>query len=191
MWVENPETAERERRAVEMRTAGATYREIGEELGVNPSSAFRMVRRALDRVPAEAVGDLRSLQLVRLEELWRKLAGILEEAADNPERQFRTIDTMLKVLVREARLMGLDAPPKRVVEVVTDELLQKLIAEERRAIAAQQALLDSLGDDGRGPDVEAEVEAPSGEVGDPGPDPDRASRIPGCAQHNRAWFAQI
>ena len=52
-WVESPETVERERRAVEMRAGGATYREIGDELGVSPSSAFRMVKRALDRVPAE------------------------------------------------------------------------------------------------------------------------------------------
>ena len=54
---------------------------------------------------------------------------------------------MLKVLVREARLVGLDAPPKRVVEVVTDELLQRLIAEEQQALVAQRALLDSWGDD--------------------------------------------
>ena len=54
-----------------------------------------------------------------------------------------SIDVMLKVLVREARLMGPDAPPKRVVEVVTDEPLQRLIAEEQHAIAAQRALRDS------------------------------------------------
>ena len=144
MWVESPETVERERRAVEMRAGGATYREIGDEMGVNPSSAFRMVKRALDRVPAEAVGDLRSLQLLRLEELWRRLAGILEGTAGKPELELRTIDAMLKVLVREARLMGLDAPPKRVVEVVTDELLQRLIAEEQQAIAAQQRLISEM-----------------------------------------------
>ena len=81
-----------------------------------------------------------------LEELWRRLPGILEGAAGKPELELRAIDAMLKVLVHEARLMGLDAPPKRMGEVVTDELLQRLIAEEPRAIAAQRALLDSWGD---------------------------------------------
>ena len=144
MYVEAPGTADRERRAVEMRTRGMTYREIGEALGVNPASAQRMVRRALARVPAEAVNDLRALNLFRLEELWRRLGEILEDAADNPDRQLRTIDRMLAVMIREASLMGLDAPPKRVAAVVTDELLEKLIEEEQRALEAEQERLALL-----------------------------------------------
>ncbi len=144
MFVENPGTVERERQAVEMRTRGMTYREIGEALGVNPASAHRMVSRALARVPAEAVNDLRALNLFRLEELWRRLGEILEDAADNPDLQLRTIDRMLAVMIREASLMGLDSPPKRVVAVVTDELLEKLIEEEQRALEAEQERLALL-----------------------------------------------
>ena len=145
--MEARDTVDRERRAVEMRTRGMTYREIGEALGVNPASAHRMVSRALARVPAEAVNDLRALNLLRLEELWRRLGGILEDAADDPDRQLRTIDRMMAVMERTARLMGLDAPPKRVVAVVTDELLEELIEEEQRAIEAQRDLLTLLADD--------------------------------------------
>ena len=147
MYVEARDTVDRERRAVEMRTRGMTYREIGESLGVNPASAHRMVSRALARVPAEAVNDLRALNLLRLEELWRRLGGILEDAADDPDRQLRTIDRMLAVMIREASLMGLDAPPKRVVAVVTDELLEKLIEEEQRALEAEQERLALLNED--------------------------------------------
>ncbi len=146
MFVENPGTVERERRAVEMRARGATYREITQELGVDTASAHRMVSRALARVPAEAVKDLRALELLRLEELWRLLARIIQSAVDKPELQLRTIDRMMAVMERTARLMGLDAPPKRVVEVVTDEVLERLIDEEQRAIQAQRDLLTLLAD---------------------------------------------
>ena len=53
----------------------------GPKTRVNPNSAFRVVIRAVDHVPAEAVDDLRSLRLVPFEEFWRRLAGLIEGAA--------------------------------------------------------------------------------------------------------------
>lgn len=102
-------------RALELRLAGATYRQIGKAIGVGPSRAFRYVQHVLAEVAArseEKADELKRLEDQRLDALllswWgRATAGDKDAAA-----------IALRVLERRAKLHGLDAPAKS--DVTTD-----------------------------------------------------------------------
>lgn len=63
-------TAERQRQAVQMRLAGASYRAIAQALGyADPSGALRAVRSGMKDLRQESAEDLRDVQLARLDSL--------------------------------------------------------------------------------------------------------------------------
>lgn len=102
---------EREKKALELRKAGATYAQIAEKLGYSdPKSAWHAVMRALDRLPREDAEKVRRLELSRLDtialRLWRK---IVEEG------DIQAVNAYLRVMERRARYLGLDAPEKKAL----------------------------------------------------------------------------
>lgn len=122
-------TREREKQALSMRRAGATYQQIADALEYgNPSNAHRAVFRALDRIPVEDAKELRTVECARLDALqaahWRLAVG----------GNTKNARIILQVMERRARLLGLDAPTK--VEL-TDDMDAQI-----RALAAE------LGNDG-------------------------------------------
>ena len=134
-----PEQAERYREVVRLRALGLTFDEIAQRVGYSDrSSAKNAYEAALRRYGREAVDDLRELEGIRLEDLWRRLMARLgsgEEFTVNELAQL--LSAGVRVSQRRSNLYGLDAP--RQVElsgvggapIVTDvgELLkQKLVA---------------------------------------------------------------
>jgi Homeodomain-like domain len=135
---------QREARAVQLRTAGATYQQIGDRLGCSESRAWRIVQRALDRMVREPADQLRQLELARLDQLWIEATKVLHRSHitvsngrvaldprtgqpledDGPVLQ--AIDRLLKIMERRARLLGLDAPTR--VNVITEDMLDAEIA---------------------------------------------------------------
>lgn len=103
------EAREHEQRAVALRKAHATYRQIGTELGISHVSAYRAVKRALAEIEsetAESAAELKRLELERLDAMglaiWERVrAGEVE-----------AIDRALKVSAARRSLLGLDAPSK-------------------------------------------------------------------------------
>lgn len=97
----------KEIKALRLRLAGMHYQEIADEVGYkSPSGAQQAVERAMRKLPLEDAGKLREKQLRQLAELqrsnWpRALKG--SPAAAN---------VIIRCMVREARLHGLDAPRK-------------------------------------------------------------------------------
>ena len=73
------QAAEREKAAFALRIAGATYAQIGAQLGVTGCAAHKMVKRVLERTrgetDAEAV-ELRRLETERLDALQVALWGL-------------------------------------------------------------------------------------------------------------------
>jgi len=63
------------------------------------------------------------------------------------------IAQLLRVQEREARLMGLDAPPRRAVDLITHDAFMQAIEELEADIARKEAEL--AGCDARGADIEA------------------------------------
>lgn len=105
--VPTAEAMQRERDALELRRAGATYDAIADRLGyTNRGAAYKAVQRGLRRTIQEPADELRQLEVERLDRLltavWRSAMG----------GNLGAVDRVLRVAERRARLLGLDAPTK-------------------------------------------------------------------------------
>jgi hypothetical protein len=128
--------------ALELRAAGYSYRQIGEALSVSKPRAFRIVRKALDELVQhcqDTAEHVRHLELYRLDRYRRSL----EPRKADP----RTVDTLIRISERVAKLHGLDAPQRieasgpdgRPIQTETGEWpidLEKLTVEELRQLEA-------------------------------------------------------
>lgn len=98
---------EKERRAIEMRKAGATYDQISKQLGwASPSSAHTAVKKGMDRLITEPAEELRNLQYQRLNHL------LLVSWPHAQTGDDRAIATCLSIMQRMDALMGTEAPQK-------------------------------------------------------------------------------
>lgn len=99
--------AERRVKALELRKAGASYRQIGRTLGVSEKTAHGDVHRALAhlaQLETETATALRTLELARLDALY---TGHFSRAVAGDDKAARIC---IAIQERRARLLGLDAP---------------------------------------------------------------------------------
>jgi len=97
--------AERKTQALELRTSGATYEQIGQRIGVSKPQAWRLVNKALGELNEKADGlaeRLRALENQRLDTL---LSAVWPDALLGKVGACRTV---LQIAERRARLLGLD-----------------------------------------------------------------------------------
>jgi len=127
----------RRARAIELKKAGATYRQIGEQLGCGMKTAWRDVDYELKATISEmteSADALRALELARLDRLqvaiWPKAI-----AGDN----LRAVATILKVMSRRAALLGLDAPTK--VDVAGSVEITALFTKAQETLGEKLARL--------------------------------------------------
>lgn len=93
--------------ALRMRTEGASFATIADELGyATPNSACKSVQSLLRRVEHEAADEARALEGARLDALHNAVwpAAL---AGDLP-----SVDRVLKISERRSKLLGLDAPQR-------------------------------------------------------------------------------
>jgi hypothetical protein len=138
------ELIEKERQVLRYRQAGLTFDQIATRLGyAYPSGAHAAFKRAMDRIKDETLANEgRALHRARLETalsaIWNKvLAGDLQ-----------AIDRMLRILERDSKLYGLDAPIKTETEVTQYDgnLLRERTREIIQTIRAVRESSDSVGD---------------------------------------------
>lgn len=101
------EGAERQKQAVALRIAGATFAQIGDRLGVTAQAAHKMVVKALAdtaKKTAESAEQLRQMELQRLDALQ---ASLWPDAMRGDEQK---VDRVLKIMAQRAKLLGLNAP---------------------------------------------------------------------------------
>jgi DNA-binding CsgD family transcriptional regulator len=103
------DAAKRDRaiKALELRIAGATYRQIGAQLGVSECTAYHDVQEELgrlDTIGKEKAERLRELEARRLDALTIALAPALQSG------DVRAILAAVRVMERRAKLLGLDGP---------------------------------------------------------------------------------
>ena len=146
------EDLEREITAVEMRRDGRTYDEIALELGyANRSGAYQAVSRCLARRAKEPSDEVRLHELERQDYMWRKVVAVLENqhitvsngkvvtidgvpiADDAPVLQ--AVDRLIKIQERRAKLLGLDAPSRQVVQIIPQEAIDAEIAQLEAELA--------------------------------------------------------
>jgi hypothetical protein len=116
---------ERERQAIELRRAGATYEQIAAKLPphtnddgspgkpVTPQAVAKMIKRVLTRTRKLTDGDAESVRQLEIERLDAMLLGLWSKARAGHEG---AVDRVLKIMQRRAELLGLDAPTKAEVE---------------------------------------------------------------------------
>lgn len=109
---------ERRMQAVELRTRGKSYVEIARELGVPAKVAYSIVSGALAdlrKACREKTHELRELEVDRLDIIFRRLSDAVFPSVEDGEPvpiDAKLIETILKVMERRAKLLGLDAPTK-------------------------------------------------------------------------------
>ena len=131
--------------ALELRAAGASFRQIGEALSVSKPRAFRIVRKALDELVEhchETAERVRQLELYRMDRI--RLA--LDPKKSDP----RVADSLIRISERVAKLHGLDAPQRieasgldgGPIETEAKPHYSKLTLEEKLQL---EALLNKTG----------------------------------------------
>lgn len=121
MRIRNREAVQR---ALDMRKAGATFQQIGDSLGVSRQRAFAIVTAALEELNqscAATAEHVRRLELERLD----AMTAALSDRQGIP----RVADSLLRIMERRARLLGLDAPvqvqpvaPAQEPEITVEQL---------------------------------------------------------------------
>jgi hypothetical protein len=125
----------RGQRAVELRTAGLSYGQIAEALCyADRRGAHNAVTRTLDRTDSALAEDYRGLHLARLE---RALRAIWPQCLAG---DLFAIDRAVRILDREAKLLGLDAPTQVTLTDGTRDALIDTIADLERLLLGSDAV---------------------------------------------------
>jgi len=135
---ERTSAVERRVKAFELRKQGQSYRAIGQVLGVSHAQAQRDVVEELDRLNALTrahAEDYRRLQLERLEDL---LAAVWPAAIDG---DIAAQGAVLRIIERQSRLLGLDAPARIDIEQRIRIAAAELGLDPDEAVAEASAIL--------------------------------------------------
>lgn len=142
-------TAENQARALELRLAGRTYRDVASAMGVSVSTVHHYVHDAIAAVTKEPATAVVELELARLDAM---LFGCWEDARTGDERKAALV---LRIMERRASLLGLDAPKAVVQPSIHDHPdVQRFMARLRSVLrdehpAAWAAVLEEIDADKR------------------------------------------
>jgi transposase-like protein len=119
--------AEKKRKALELRKAGATYEQIAQSIGLaDPSNARRTVQAAIKDIYAEPAAEVLAIELARLDAM---LLGIYSKAKAG---EVSAIDRVLKIMDRRAAYLGIDAPKE---SILTANVANATPAEARKIMS--------------------------------------------------------
>ena len=121
---------ERELQALELRKAGATYREIGNALGISDVGAAKALRRAIRKLNERTVEQAAVVRRLELERLDRMQLALWNRATDIKNPDLKAVDRVLKIMDHRAKLLGLYAPVEANVNVTEQLDLSKGITRE-------------------------------------------------------------
>lgn len=96
-------------RALELRKSGASYRQIGEAIGISMQRAHQLVMDELDRLAQLRLGNVDELRRLELERL--EMASI-PVVAKLKKGDLKAAMVWIKLSESRRKLLGLDAPLK-------------------------------------------------------------------------------
>ncbi|RTL04241.1 MAG: hypothetical protein EKK62_16760 [Acidimicrobiia bacterium] len=136
-------------RALDLRRDGLQWQQIADELGYHDdATAYRAVKRVLDRVESESATEYRAVMAARYEQLWRDARSSLDALPADHAGRAALLTSARGVLDSLARLHGITAAE---VTVVTPEV------RARDRIDEEIARLVTKLKTAAGPDVETPV----------------------------------
>jgi hypothetical protein len=125
-----------------LRCQHTTYREIGAELGVDPSTAYDALQRAAQMIPTEGAAEMKQAMLDEWGRMSLHLWSIVERRQSDDGPGLKAIAQLLRVQEPKARLMGLDAPTRRAVDVITHDVFMDALADLEADVARREAELE-------------------------------------------------
>ena len=136
--VPSPELVDKEVKVLELRRAGLTWQRIAEETGyADHTGAYAAYKRAIKRTMQQPADELREAELDRIDRLqlalWPKAMK-----GDNA-----SINTIVRLMERRARLLGLDTPIKIQQDITTwtgDESIDRAVRELAALLTANDAI---------------------------------------------------
>ena len=132
--------AQREREALELRKAGKTFDQIAGALGYSErGGAAKAVSRALAATVQEPADELRRLELARLDALFEVMWSLAMHG------NLGAVDRCLAIQTRRAKLLGLDAPPRHAIDVITTEAFEAALGRLQRENAELDAIIEAAG----------------------------------------------
>jgi len=125
--VPSPELVDKEIKVLELRRAGLTWQRIAEETGyADHTGAYAAYKRAIKRTMQQPADELREAELDRIDRLqlalWPKAMK-----GDNA-----SVNTIVRLMERRARLLGLDLPIKIQQDITTwdgDESIDRAVRD--------------------------------------------------------------
>ena len=144
-----PQTAEKYREVVRLRTVGLTFDEIADQVGYKSrAGAKEAYEAALRRWGRETVDDLRTLEGERLEQLWRQTLRRLLANPDTTNEFVALVNSAVRISNSRASLFGLEAPKQVHVSGQDGGPLQtdvgQILVERLRALGAGAELDDVI-----------------------------------------------
>ena len=101
----------------------------------HPSTAYDAVQRAAQMIPAEGAAEIKQAMLEEMDLMSRHLWGVVERQQSDDGSGLQAIAQLLRVQERRARLMGLDAPTQRAVDVITHDAFIQAIGRLEAEVA--------------------------------------------------------
>ena len=150
------EDAANDLEAAQMRSRSMTYPQIAAAQGVSLSTAHARVQRAFAAIPTEDVKEAKRIELEKLDRIEAHLLGVMErdhikvdhgKVIYDDENNTRILDdgpgmqaaiSLLRLQERRSRLMGLDAPSRQTVQVITGEMVDEEIARLELQLAERE-----------------------------------------------------
>ena len=150
------EDAQNAMQAAEMRSRSMTYPQIAAELGIALSTAYDRVQRGFAQIPSDEAKQQKSLELAKLDRIEAHLLGVMErdhikvdhgKVIRHDETDLPILDdgpgvqaagSLLRVQERRSRLMGLDAPTRATVQVITEDLVDEEISRLESQLAERE-----------------------------------------------------
>ena len=147
---------EKDARAADLFRRGLTYRQISEQMGWrSPNAAFEAVRRAAREAGRTSLAAEEALRMMleRQQDYRRHVYRVLAarhyhltqagDVATGPDGQpllddapvLNAVDRLVRIDVEEAKLLGLYAPAKTRVEVITEDAVDAELARLAKEIA--------------------------------------------------------
>lgn len=135
-YVKSLDTVRRDADAAAMRARGATYQDVAAALGyASRGAACEGVSRALAAVPVEAADELRAVERIRLDAITARAwdiamaehpmisYGRVVDGVNDPGPVLHALEVIRRVSESRRRLLGIDAPIRRAVEVITNDVI--------------------------------------------------------------------
>lgn len=146
-----PMQMERGRAIAKLRMEQLTWAEIGEKLGIHRTTTQKIFVSYLSATSATDISTARRWEAHKLDKLE---SALWETAMDKANRrQVWAVDRLLAIQERRARLLGLDAPLRQTVTVVTEDTVDAEIArlqsELRERSGRQVGAIEGTSTEGR------------------------------------------